>query len=175
LNPRKREFIELFESSGWNQAELARRLDQTRGGINGIITGATVPSATLLNYFKLIVAGEGKQLPGKLVDEPSADPWSGNLLNELRALPEPSRSKMARLFSQIAELFPRPDVSYRKPGRVSSAAREKAEQFLDKVEALADAELATQPTTGSTPAPRPGASEKTRMKPAAPNLPPGKQ
>ena len=41
--PLKKEFIQLFKLSGWTQAEVARQLELTRGGVNGIITGRTVP------------------------------------------------------------------------------------------------------------------------------------
>jgi transcriptional regulator with XRE-family HTH domain len=56
MDPLKREFIELFEASGWSQAELGRRIDMTRGGVNGIITGDAVPSMAAVRLFRLVLA-----------------------------------------------------------------------------------------------------------------------
>src|SRR5258708_7191509 len=57
-NPLKKEFLELFESSGWTQAEVARQLELTRGGVNGIITGRTVLSNATVKLFKLILLSQ---------------------------------------------------------------------------------------------------------------------
>lgn len=112
MHPRKLEFIELFEKSGWNQAETARELDMTRGGLNGIITGPTVPSAALLKFFKMVLAASGRV--SILSDSPSANPWSSDLVNELRGLPEHQRDKLITAFRQIAKVIPAQTVSYKQ-------------------------------------------------------------
>jgi transcriptional regulator with XRE-family HTH domain len=61
----KKRFIELYEASGWSQAEIARRMDMTRGGINGIITGPTNPTAGTVKYLELILLEAGKSIPSK--------------------------------------------------------------------------------------------------------------
>ena len=65
MHPLKKEFLNLFEASGWSQAEVARKLEMTRGGINGIVTGETVPSVATVKLFRLILQGEkpGVRMP----------------------------------------------------------------------------------------------------------------
>ena len=63
-DPRKTEFIELFRRTGWTQAELARKLEMTRGGVNGIVTGPTIPSAAALQFLRLTLLAERPQALG---------------------------------------------------------------------------------------------------------------
>ena len=113
MHPRKLEFIELFEKSGWNQAETARELDMTRGGLNGIITGPTVPSAALLKFFKMVLAASGRVSTSS--DSVNSNLWSCDLVNELRGLPEHQRDKLITAFRQIAKVIPAQAVSKLKP------------------------------------------------------------
>jgi len=62
VDPFKQEFIALFELSGWSQAEAARQLHLTRGGVNGIITGKASVSASTVELLRLKVALLGKPL-----------------------------------------------------------------------------------------------------------------
>lgn len=62
MNALKREFIELARRSGWSQAEIARKLKYSRGGVNGIITGPHNPSEPLLELFRLKVSAEKPEL-----------------------------------------------------------------------------------------------------------------
>ncbi len=61
----KRRFIELFQASGWSQAETARRMDMTRGGINGIVTGPTVPSPGTVRFLEMLLLEAGAPVPGR--------------------------------------------------------------------------------------------------------------
>jgi len=61
----KRRFVELFHASGWSQAETARRMDMTRGGINGIVTGPTVPSPGTVRFLEMLLLEAGAPVPGR--------------------------------------------------------------------------------------------------------------
>lgn len=50
--------MRLLEASGWSQAEAARQLGMTRGGVNQIVSGRNEPSAQTVRLFKMILAGE---------------------------------------------------------------------------------------------------------------------
>jgi transcriptional regulator with XRE-family HTH domain len=65
LKTLKQRFIELYNASGWKQAELARRMDKTRGGINGIITGDTSPDPSSVKMLEMLMLQAGKTIPGK--------------------------------------------------------------------------------------------------------------
>jgi hypothetical protein len=84
----------------------------TRGGLNGIITGPTVPSAALLKFFKMVLSAAGRV--SNLSDSPNANPWSSDLVNELRGLPEHQRDKLVTAFRQIAKVIPDQSVSYKQ-------------------------------------------------------------
>jgi len=76
-HPLKKQFIELYEQSGWSQAEVARQLELTRGGVNGIITGPTVPSLATVKLFQLVLrsrAGDGRARETAAPHEPWAEP-----------------------------------------------------------------------------------------------------
>lgn len=53
MNDLKSEFIKLAALSKWSQAEIARRLNMTPGGVSGIIKGEKVPGERLLELFRL--------------------------------------------------------------------------------------------------------------------------
>jgi transcriptional regulator with XRE-family HTH domain len=100
LNPLKKQFIELYEKSGWTQAEVARQLELTRGGVNGIITGPTIPSLATVKLFQLILGsrlGDGKELPAAAPDEKWAEP----LLEELRSVEESRRAKLVAALCEV--------------------------------------------------------------------------
>jgi len=90
---RKAEFIALFRRSGWSQAELARKLEMTRGGVNGVITGRTSPSAMALRLFRLILVGE---CPEALAAAPAPvlEPWEEQVLGTLRGLNPAERVRL---------------------------------------------------------------------------------
>lgn len=58
----KRDFIELAKASGWSQAEIARQLELTRGGVNGIITGTKEPSKAMVRLLYLVLMSEKPQI-----------------------------------------------------------------------------------------------------------------
>jgi transcriptional regulator with XRE-family HTH domain len=68
VQPEKARFIELFERSGWSQAEVARQLEMTRGGVNGIITGDANVSISVLRHFEMVLQSNG------LKDAPQGTP-----------------------------------------------------------------------------------------------------
>lgn len=58
---RRREFIQLFERSGWTQAQAGRELGVSRANINGIVTGEQSPGSALLRLFRLRVELQGSE------------------------------------------------------------------------------------------------------------------
>jgi transcriptional regulator with XRE-family HTH domain len=65
MNTLKQRFIELFKASGWTQAETARRMDMTRGGVNGVVTGPNAPSAASVHFLEMLMLQEGIRVPGR--------------------------------------------------------------------------------------------------------------
>jgi transcriptional regulator with XRE-family HTH domain len=63
LNALKREFIALAERSKWSQSEIARKLNMTRGGVNGIVTGEKIPGPRLVELFRVKLAADRPELP----------------------------------------------------------------------------------------------------------------
>ena len=57
-HPRKLEFLALYERTGWTQAELARKLELTAGGVSGLVKGETIPSAGLVKLLNLVMLHE---------------------------------------------------------------------------------------------------------------------
>ncbi len=110
----KREFLDLFRSSGWSQAETARRLGMTRGGVNGIVTRETIPSLATVKLFRLVLMNDrpGIKLPktnveAGEVDElpPVSEKWIQPLLDDIRMVKEEKRNEMVRCMRQIVRLF----------------------------------------------------------------------
>src|SRR4051812_10531618 len=99
-NPLKKEFLQLFESSGWSQAEVARQLELTRGGVNGIITGPTVPSLATVKLFQLILASKAPvraNSPGVS----SVEEWAKPLLEELKKIEPSQRSHLVAALCEV--------------------------------------------------------------------------
>jgi transcriptional regulator with XRE-family HTH domain len=96
VDPLKKEFIELYKASGWNQAEVARQLELTRGGVNGIITGGTIPSLATVKLFRLIldIPKTRDSATGPNIEPRSGEPWVAELIHELRALDKPRRERL---------------------------------------------------------------------------------
>jgi transcriptional regulator with XRE-family HTH domain len=92
MHPLKKEFQELFKKSGWSQAETARRLDLTRGGVNGIITGPAVPSKAAIKLFRY----ELGQLDGKGSNYRSA-------LEKIDRLPPESRDRILEVLNELVD------------------------------------------------------------------------
>jgi hypothetical protein len=100
MHPLKKQFIELYEKSGWSQAEVARQLELTRGGVNGIITGPTIPSLATVKLFQLILGSrQGTGQAGETTKR--AESWADSLLAELREV-EPG--KRAHLVAALCEV-----------------------------------------------------------------------
>lgn len=100
MHPLKKEFIELYRQSGWTQAEAARQLELTRGGVNGLITGPTVPSLATVKLFRLIL--ESRAESGKTpAVENQGNAWAEPLLADLRRLDEGQRSRLILAFREV--------------------------------------------------------------------------
>lgn len=117
MHPLKREFLDLFRASGWSQAEVARRLGMTRGGVNGIVTRETVPSLATVRLFRLVLQNDrpGIKLPkptekpGELDNlPPISEKWIQPLLDDIRLVNEAKRNEMVRCIRQIVRLFQDP-------------------------------------------------------------------
>ena len=106
-DPRKTEFIELFRRTGWTQAELARKLEMTRGGVNGIVTGPTIPSAAALQFLRLTLLAERPQALGGTgrLSEFDLAPWEKKLVHDLRRLAPEDRATVLETFKTLAAGF----------------------------------------------------------------------
>ena len=104
MKPVKREFLQLASRSGWSQAELARQLELTRGGVHGIVKGKTSPSPGLLKLLKLVLAQEKPEaLTGALLERTRG---SGHeLLSELDHLPEDVRVECVKHITGLVRLL----------------------------------------------------------------------
>jgi transcriptional regulator with XRE-family HTH domain len=105
MHPLKREFKRLFDASGWTQAEAARKLHLTRGGVNGIVTGGTVPSASTLDLFRRVLIGEkpealSERAPEREVSDLSVEEIDG----ALASLSGEERRKLASLAAELIKL-----------------------------------------------------------------------
>src|SRR5947207_4546725 len=118
--PLKKEFIQLFKVSGWTQAEVARQLELTRGGVNGIITGKTVPSQATVKLFRLILMSEKPEVmsaaarPATL--QYAEESWLRELLVEMRRVAPAHRQRLISALKSVAASFPKnPRGGLRKP------------------------------------------------------------
>ena len=118
--PLKKEFIQLFKISSWTQAEVARQLELTRGGVNGIITGRTVPSHATVKLFRLILLSEKPEVmsaaarPATL--QYAEESWLRELLDEMRRVAPAHRQRLVSALRAVAGSFPKnPRGTQRKP------------------------------------------------------------
>jgi transcriptional regulator with XRE-family HTH domain len=58
VEPENKRFVELMETVGWTQAETARRLHMSSGGVNQIVKGTVRPSPQTLALLVRVVADE---------------------------------------------------------------------------------------------------------------------
>jgi DNA-binding XRE family transcriptional regulator len=105
VHPLKREFIEHYKKSGWTQAEAARQLELTRGGVNGIITGPTVPSLATVKLFKLLLESQGSLSSKNREGTGPREEWAEPLLEELRKLEEPARARLLPMIRELVKMF----------------------------------------------------------------------
>ena len=93
MNALKREFIALAERSKWSQSEIARKLNMTRGGVNGIVTGEKIPGPRLVELFRVKLAADRPELP------PSYPP---HLAESAR---EPDEPEMLEAVNRLREIL----------------------------------------------------------------------
>ena len=118
--PLKKEFIQLFKLSGWTQAEVARQLELTRGGVNGIISGRTVPSHATVKLFRLILMSETPEVMSAAARPASLqyaeESWLRELLEEMRRVAPAHRQRLISALKSVAASFPKnPRGGLRKP------------------------------------------------------------
>lgn len=108
---------------------MARRLSLTRGGVNGIITGDAVPSPTLMELLRLVVARSHPEVaerfnlyeedptdytPDKIRDGPGPVPeWMMPVMTALGQVNEASRAQAVKAVEGVLAAFPK-GGSYRK-------------------------------------------------------------
>jgi transcriptional regulator with XRE-family HTH domain len=140
MDANKQEFIELFKRSKWGQAELARRLHLTRGGVNGFITGKAAPSDTVMKLFRLVMATEGPGIPeseGLVLKEDSPPYRTNNLAYEemIKAAEtlESTAEEMRKRAKQIQPnpATPVPDLTPEQELERKTAIREKNSSSRD--------------------------------------------
>src|SRR5258706_6867330 len=109
--PLKKELIELFQSCRWTQAEVARQLELTRGGVNGIVTGRTVPSQATVKLFKLILLSEKPEAVSAAAKPASLqyaeEYWVRELTEEMRRVAPAHRSRLVSALKAVASSFPK--------------------------------------------------------------------
>ena len=107
LPPSKAEFVKLFARSGWSQAEAARHLDLTRGGMHGIIRGDTVPSRGLLKLFRLVLVIEKPEIfqPEMAVNGALRDPRDHRAEELWKARALDAEKRLERLRSSLRNLL----------------------------------------------------------------------
>lgn len=107
MSPLKREFIQLFEASGYSQADVGRLLELTRSAVNQIITGDNIPSPATVKLFKLILASEKPEvLKAKdrhMLSEEPARLNLDELGTDLLMLPAEQREAMIRALRQVVQ------------------------------------------------------------------------
>jgi hypothetical protein len=114
-HPLKSEFLRLAKRSKWTQAEIARQLDLTRGGVHGIVKGDTVPSRALVRLFQFVLAekapaGGAAWTRGAGKASTRATRSGGGFYGseELRAVPSPAGQGMyAGLLRELDKLPPK--------------------------------------------------------------------
>lgn len=112
MDPKKQEFKRLLDLSGWTQAEAARKLELTRGGVNGLVTGKSVPSQATLKLFRLILESERPEALHETAPEYRVTKNRAvELLNQIRGLQDELEKEissnrgaaaMEKIASQIA-------------------------------------------------------------------------
>lgn len=146
-----------MEAAGWNQAETARRLHMSSGGVNQIVKGGVRPSAQTLALLMRVVAEHRPDAlaPTRypLTPEGLAAPDSPEVRNasdQLRELhaEDPDAFKAA---ASVIETF------YRKQPKASSKAKAAAKSL---------AETAASKVRAASPAParKPKADDATSKK-----------
>jgi hypothetical protein len=122
VKPENLEFIALFEASGWRQAEAARELKTTRATLSRCLSGDQVPSAPLIELFRLTLAN---RKPGALTKVPAgreaalAD-WEKRIIDDLRYLREDDRERVLKAIRAILEALPKREAEVpRPPGQPS--------------------------------------------------------
>lgn len=169
-HPRKREFAALADHTGWTQAELARKLEITRGGINGLVKGPTVPSPALLKLLRMIVAAEkpDSMPPPEPVPEPElAEKRRLKRLTEiLGELDGHDQAELLLSFISIVRAFSRRRASSAADAAALRELRRSAATTATAVgrSQAALRQLHAASATGSTTA---GASGKRRAAPPA--------
>ena len=101
----------MFRVCGWSQAETARQLGLTRGGVNGIITGDTIPSVATVKLFKLLLMTEKpdvlKPSSFPMRDTPVLPSWGTQLIHELQRVDHTKRENIVASFLDILAHIPK--------------------------------------------------------------------
>ena len=178
MNPQKAEFIELARRSGWSQAEIARKLEMTRGGVNGIITGPTIPSLVALKLFRMTLAQEKPEaLVGTGPPDLTLEPWEKKLVSGLRQLSDTSRRHAMEVINAVMTTYPgSPDpvaiLSDKEQSEVDVAASNLAQKAVEQIrgtDKYPRSRKAVSPT-GKASGPRP-ASALHSISPQTPPTP----
>lgn len=88
MTPENQEFRALATASGWNQAEIARRLELTPSAVSQFVRGDTKPSPQTIGYFKLILLNEMPEVlqpAGALRDAPMQPADANKIRRDLGA------------------------------------------------------------------------------------------
>lgn len=111
MNKLTEEFKDLFKTSGWTQAEAARHLEMTRGGLNGILNGRSNPSPSTLKLLRILVRQQDEEFASdssnqsqedQVKEGPTLSGWEDHLLSELRRIPEAHARRFAAHTAALA-------------------------------------------------------------------------
>ena len=162
----------MFARTQWSQAELARKLELTPGGVSGIVKGPTNPSASLLKLLQLVVALEKPELLGEFSatfgegipaygrPRQSDEEVYGRLITRLESLDPATKEKVAGYFAGLVELIP----------PANSSADAAAQRELEGVAGLAQKawkQFAPASKPGSTSGVSYGKKRSSRARPGA--------
>jgi hypothetical protein len=120
MHPRKREFINLFNASGWSKAELARHLRYTRGGIQTLLEGPSVPTEATLKLLKLVLLSEKPEAlravtpnePLLVADSPQEyKAWSDDLMGDLADIEPRKREELVAAIRHLLRVARKVDLA----------------------------------------------------------------
>lgn len=163
--------MELFKRTKWSQAELARKLELTPGGVSGIVKGPTNPSAGLLKLLRLVVALEkpeilpnfsetfGEAVPPYGQPPKSSEEIYGRLLTRLESMDPVTKEKVIGYLSGLAELIPTANSS------ADAKAQRELEGMADRLQEE-QGKSAPPNKPGSTSGVFYGKKQRARARPA---------
>lgn len=110
MRPENQEFIALFEASGWNQTQAAKRLYLEAPTISRYLNPdpkkSIAPAKGTIEHFKMILASEKPGALSAIRPETLAN-WERKVLDDLRALHECDRKAVLAVVHTMVHRMPK--------------------------------------------------------------------